>query len=96
MKEIEYRLYYDNFGKVLYYSCEDIPGNYIVVDALTYAEGRYDIKVINEQIVQVNNTNTIFKLVLANEGTKCAVEDITIVADDTYIGKINYWNTKHV
>jgi len=96
MQEIEYRLYYDDFGKVLYYSCEDTPGNYIVVDALTYAEGRYDCKIVDGEITKVNNVNTIFKLVLSTDGTKCPVEDISIIADTEYTGKINYWNTKHV
>ena len=30
----EFRLYYDESGKVICYTCEKLPGNYIVIDKI--------------------------------------------------------------
>lgn len=43
----EYRLYYDDTGNVLFYTCEKPEGNFIVIDKQTYSEMRYDIKIVN-------------------------------------------------
>jgi hypothetical protein len=94
--EVEYRLYYDDLGNLLHYSCEKIEGNYLVIDAQTYAEGRYDIKVEDGKIVQVNAIPTIHKLAKSTTGTRCAAEDASIVVDDDYDGETNYWDITNV
>jgi len=43
----EYRLYYDDEGNILFYSCEKPEGNFIRIDRQSYSEMRYDIKIID-------------------------------------------------
>ena len=43
----EFRLYYDDKGYVITYTCEKLEGNYIVIDALAFAEARPDVRVVN-------------------------------------------------
>lgn len=91
LKKPEFRLYYDDTGKVLFYSCEQPEGNYIVVDASTYAAGRPDVRVIDGKISTVAPSAVVSKLMPKDEGTSCAEEDISIVVDDTYKSKITKW-----
>jgi hypothetical protein len=49
--DLEYRLYYNDLGEVLYYTTENLPGNYIVVEKEIYNEGRYDNCVVDGKLV---------------------------------------------
>lgn len=82
----ELRLYYDESGKVLCYSCENFEGNYIVIDAQTYAECRHDIKVIDGKIVRDYKSSFISRLYTSDEGILCDKEDISVIveSDGTY------------
>jgi len=84
LEKPEYRLYYDKNGKVISY-CGDksIPGdNYIVIDALTFAEGRHDLRVIDGKISKVQPNQVVYKLMPDNtEGSTCHSEDISIIVD---------------
>lgn len=76
---VEYRLYYNDQGTPLHYSCEDLPGNYVVVSAEVYAQGRYDCRIVDGEIkypAQVKYT----KLVPDTKGTACYAKDVSIVS----------------
>ena len=76
----EFRLYYDEKGKVLFYTSEKPEGNYIVVDALTYAEGRPDLRVVDGRLSTVNQGSVVSKLVQdKSEGVECSIEDVSII-----------------
>lgn len=76
----EFRLYYDEKGKVLFYTSEKPEGNYIVIDALTYAEGRPDLRVVDGRISTVNQGSVVSKLVQdKSEGVECSIEDVSII-----------------
>jgi hypothetical protein len=86
--EVEFRLYYDNDGKVLFYTCEKPEGNYIVIDSQTYAEMRHDIKIVNGQITKLVPGIIISKLKPnSHEGTICAEEDVSIVVTEEFKDK---------
>ena len=87
----EFRLYYDDKGKVLFYTCDKPEGKYIVIDADTFAQGRPDIRVVDGKITSIDSGAVVSKLVLNNEGITCASEDISIVVDETYDGETNKW-----
>lgn len=87
----EFRLYYDDKGKVITYTCEKLPGNFIVIDALTYAEARHDLRIIDGKISKVQPNAVVYKLMPSDEGVKCAVEDISILVDDEYNGPTVKW-----
>jgi hypothetical protein len=76
----EFRLYYDEKGKILFYTSEKPEGNYIVIDALTYAEGRPDLRVVDGRISTVNQGSVVSKLVQdKSEGVECSIEDVSII-----------------
>ena len=80
----EFRLYYDEAGKVICYTCEKLEGNYIVIDAITYAQARPDIRIIDGKISTVSNHCIVSKLMPAiSGGISCEEEDISIVSFDT-------------
>jgi hypothetical protein len=87
----EFRLYYDDKGQVVCYTCEKPEGNYIVIDAATYAIGRPDIRVIDGKISTVQPSAVVSKLVHGDEGITCAYEDMSIVVDSEYKDKIQKW-----
>ena len=79
---VEFRLYYDEEGKVVTYTCEKLEGQYIVIDSATFAEGRPDVRVIDGRVVSAINNVIISKLKPNTEqGTSCTNEDICIIAE---------------
>lgn len=80
----EYKLYYDAAGRVITYSLHNQPGNYIVITREQYAEGRFDVVVIDGEIRKPNSV--ILKMQKTPEGTACNKYDINILDDhpDSY------------
>jgi hypothetical protein len=88
----EFRLYYDEAGKVVCYTCEKLEGTYIVVDAITYAQARPDVRVIDGKISTVSPNAVVSKLMpSSDEGQVCSYDDISIVVDKKYKGKTKKW-----
>ena len=89
----EFRLYYDDKGNVVTYTCEKLEGNYIVIDAFTFAQARPDVRVIDGRISTVQPAMVITKLMPdETNGTLCAEEDVSIVVQPNHAGKIQKWN----
>jgi hypothetical protein len=89
----EFRLYYDNQGAVVCYTGDkSVTGDYIVIDALTFAEARPDIRVIDGKISRATPNAVVHKLMPSNaEGMNCYLEDISIIVDESYLGQIQKW-----
>jgi hypothetical protein len=86
----EFRLYYDDKGYVVTYTCEKLEGNYVVIDATAYAEARPDIRVVDGKLVKSTTGAVISKLEMADDGMLCEVEDISIITDSDG----QYWKLK--
>ena len=75
-----FRLYYDDQGDPLFYSMEDLPGNYIEVDQSIYSLNSYDVKVKDGKLVQINKSKRVSKLQPGVEsGTCCDTRDVCVV-----------------
>ena len=75
-----FRLYYNESGEPLFYSMEDLPGNYIEIDQPTYELQSYSVKVVNGQLVTIDRTRHISRLRPAlNSGTPCDARDVCVV-----------------
>jgi len=85
----EFRLYYDEKGKVVCYTCEKLPGNYIVVDQLTFAQARPDVRVI-DGVVSTAPACVVSKLMPSDTGTACTKYDVSIVVTDQCCD-VNNW-----
>lgn len=79
----EFRLYFDDKGKVLCYTCEKLEGDYIVIDSLTFAEARPDVRVVDGKLVRAGTTAVVAKLHPSDEGTLCETEDVSVISETT-------------
>jgi hypothetical protein len=87
----EFRLYYDDLGNIICYTGEKLEGNYIVVDAQTFAEGRYDVRVLDGRIVKDSPNATIVRLTPSDSGHLCASEDLSIILSEDDDVEKRYW-----
>jgi hypothetical protein len=92
----EFRLYYDDKGAVICYTGDkSMTGNYIVIDAQTFAAGRPDIKIIDGRISTASPKAVVYKLMPnRDEGVECIADDISIITDSSYDGKTTKWKLK--
>jgi hypothetical protein len=90
----EFRLYYNDTGRVVCYTCEKLEGNYVVIDALTFAQSRPDVRVVDGRLSTVSTGSVVSKLIRSNSGARCAAEDISILVDEDYTGDITKWELK--
>jgi len=90
--DYEYKLYYNiATGKPIEYTTDALDGeNYLVITKQQYAEGRYDILVIDREIRTLNTIEQWTKLVPSNEGISTREDNIMIVADNG----VNKWKLK--
>ena len=88
----EFRLYYDERGNVITYTCEKLEGNYVVIDALTFAEARPDVKVADGKVVRMGTGAVIARLYPSNVGVLCEVEDVSVITSNNG----QYWKLKTV
>jgi hypothetical protein len=80
-----YRLYYDSNGRPLFYSTEDLDGNFVTVSKEEHTIGRYNVTIINNKIVYP--LEYIYqKLTPSINGTECTNNDVSV------IGKGQHWS----
>jgi hypothetical protein len=85
-----YKLYYDADGRVVTYSSEDLPCQYIVITREQYAEARSDVVVKDGKIIKTHVRSHVFKLEKSEQGIRCSKYDISIIEDsDSQDGQ--YW-----
>jgi hypothetical protein len=89
----EFRLYYDEHGAVICYTGDkSITGNYIVIDALTFAQARPDVRVIDGKISTVAPNAVVHKLMPHDSvGVDCYSEDISIIVDNNEHTRTQKW-----
>jgi hypothetical protein len=88
-KPIFWRLYYQDDGTPICYSMEELPHNYIEIDAETYHRGPLNVRVVKGRIVYLDG-NYREKLVPSDTGTMCHKDDISIVVNTHG----QYWSKK--
>lgn len=87
---VEFRLYYDDTGRALCYTCENLEGNYVVIDADTYHQCRPDVYVINGLLVKREQATVIQKLKPSSTGVTCSSDDICMITTE---GETTTWKT---
>jgi len=87
LKKLERRLYHDEDGKPLFYTVDDLEGDYIVIPTEDLASARYDVLVKNGKLTLPEKHN-YQKLTPQDTGTECYVNDVSI------IGRGQYWSLK--
>jgi len=88
----EFRLYYDDLGSIICYSGDKLQeGNFIVIDAQTFAEARYDLRIIDGRIIKNSSHATIVRLTPSDNGTLCASEDLSVIVSEEDEVEKQYW-----
>jgi hypothetical protein len=90
--ELEYRLYYDENGFPLFYTTEDLPGVYIIVDQETFLNGPKNIKIIDGKIVEAKIA-WLKKIIPSQQGISCHPQDVCVVVDSSQ--PHTNWRLKH-
>ena len=90
-QQVFYRVYYDDHGQVLFYSMENLPGNYLEIDRETYARNDSRVRVINGELIPVKSPVSS-KLAPAESGQACHPNNVIVVTDSEPQQK---WNIKY-
>ena len=77
-----FRLYHNELGEPLFYSMEDLPGNYIEIDQPTYARQSYDVRVVDGKLHTVERSKNIARLTPSMDGTPCHPNDVCVVVSE--------------
>lgn len=87
IQSVTYRLYYDDQGRPITYTMEDLPGTYIEVDQATYIHGSFGVRVVDGKLIILEPAITAKKLQPSqDQGTACDPRDVCVIVSD---------NTKH-
>ena len=78
-RPIFYRLYYDEHGAPIFYSMEDLPGQYVEVTQQEYAIANSNVKVRDGQIIPNPRPISPVLAPSIDSGTPCALNDVCIV-----------------
>lgn len=81
-KPVLRRLYHDEQGLPLFYSGEDLPGNYIDISAEDFARASGRVRVVNGVLIQVDPVQVTSKLRPSTEGVACHPNDVCVIVDD--------------
>ena len=72
-----YRLYYDDLGNPLFFSMEDLPGNYIDIDRDTFHKSPPNIQVKDGKLIDYSLGNLVFHST-SGGGTKSGIGVLTL------------------
>ena len=75
------KLYYDNNGCPIQYTTEDLDGNYIEVDAETFATTPWNVQVVNGGLVKLPPKVYYNRLMPSDQGTQCDPRDVAVIRD---------------
>jgi len=93
VKKPSYRIYYDEQGRPLSYSADDLPGNYIEVDAATFSLPDWNIRIVDGKIVKIRPPVLISKLVPSDSGITCSPNNVCVVVEHDQPN--TKWSVKH-
>lgn len=79
---LEYRVYYDDNGKIITYTTDKLEGKYIVIDRQTYALADHTMIVVNNKLISTKKNKMSTKFKKSDKGIKCSKYDINIIVDN--------------
>jgi hypothetical protein len=77
---VTYRLYHDGRGRLMFYSMEDLTGDYVEIDQDLFSRSPSRIRVIDGRVHELEWRQSV-KLRPSQNGTPCHAQDVTIVYD---------------
>lgn len=86
----EFRVYYDEQGHIVCYSMEDLPGNFVVVDRITFDQCRMDLKVKEGKLIKILQ-DASWKLAPSDSADyACHAQDLSVIVDANNTNR-KYW-----
>ena len=82
-----WRLYYNDQGQPVCYSMEDLPGNYIDIDAETFGLAPANVRVVDTKLKYIT-TRTSDKLVPGTAGIMCHPQNVAVIVEQNG----TYWS----
>lgn len=80
-KPVFYRAYRREDDSV-FFTMEDLPGEYVEIDLETYKQGDINVRIINGKVVKIEPRTYVSKLMPnAESGTACDPTNVCIVVD---------------
>lgn len=74
-----FRLYYNEHGRPIVYTMEELNGNYIEVDRETYLAASMNVRVQDNKLVKLETAWSFGKLVPSQQGTPCDPNNVAVV-----------------
>lgn len=95
--DIEYRLYYNDAGRVLTMSSSDYPSgdNYILISRDVYDRADYSLRVVNGEIVDTIDPNKHYCDIVPGERFRVVKGHASIIVDETYQGETETYGFKN-
>lgn len=87
---VVFKLYYNEQGEPIVYTCDKLAGNYIEVDAETFAVRPMRVQVVNGVLKHLPPLVHIHKLIPSASGTMCHSQDVAVVVSNSG----TYWKRK--
>jgi hypothetical protein len=82
LPEPSYRLYYNDQGRPLFYTTQELIGNYIELDVETWSRSAFNVQVIDGKLITIVPPVIVTKLVPSTDGVSCHPQDVCIVVND--------------
>lgn len=78
-KPVTFKLYYNELGRPICYSMDELEGSYIEIDRIFWQEADMNVLVKDGKVVKLPKKNQIHKLVPGLNGVSCLPNHIDIV-----------------
>lgn len=83
-RPVFYRLYYNDDGSPRCYSMENLSGNFIEIDKDTFAAGSFNVRVVNQKLINLPTASVVSKLKPNTlTGTPCHQQDVCVIVENT-------------
>jgi hypothetical protein len=79
----QYRLYYDDLGRPITYTTEDLPGNYVVLTVDEYAFASPHVRVKNGKLITVSRRPAEKLISVSDHGQRCHPCDVTVIVSES-------------
>lgn len=86
-----WRLYYNELGNPICYSMEELPHNYIDIDAEMFALQPHNVRVVDGKIKYITTVQSQ-KLTPGPTGTPCSPVDVCVIVSDSDLN--TKWNKR--
>ena len=78
---IFYRLYYNSNGQPLFYTMEDLPGNYIEITKEEFVQSSFNIRVKNDKIIPIVKSFAQKLKPHQSQGVCCDPGDVSVIVN---------------